>query len=271
MFKKAIFSALVLLVQTSFAQQWEVGGWVGSSFYQGDLAPDFSMKRPGLAFGAMGRFNFDNRLSLRAGISYLHVSGYDSDSENPFQRERNLSFFSPIFEGHLVSEFNFLPLSHSRKNKQWFSPFLLLGVGVMKMDPQTEYNGRTYALQPLGTEGQAKNGGYPLVNPNILYGGGFKFDIKENWSINIDITVRYLFTDFLDDVSGKYVDVEDLRDNRGELTALLSDRSLEGGSAQPLGRAGFQRGDSGTKDNYLSIGIGLTYNFVSLKCPTFGN
>jgi Domain of unknown function (DUF6089) len=270
MFHKIILAAFLAFSQASFAQHWELGGWLGTSFYQGDLTPNFSLKRPGFSGGAMVRYNFDKRFSLKAGASYLNVSGYDSDSDNAFQKQRNLSFASSILEGSLVGEFNFLPLSHSVKGDERFTPFLLLGVGVMKFDPMAEYNGRTYHLQPLGTEGQGPNGEYQLVMPNILYGGGFKFDLAEKWSLNIDFTVRYLFTDYLDDVSGKYADVLDLRDNRGVISAALSDRSTEFDPTQiPLGKPGFQRGDSGTMDSYFSIGIGLTYNFVSLKCPTF--
>ena len=70
---KNLFIALSLLfsLTTMKAQQgWELGGWVGGSHYFGDLNTNFNLSRPGLALGAIGRYNFNNRLSIKMNINY---------------------------------------------------------------------------------------------------------------------------------------------------------------------------------------------------------
>lgn len=262
--------AIVLVSNESKAQYWEVGGSVGSAFYFGDLNTEFSLKRPGLAVGFMARRNFvDHRLCLKAGVNYARVGFSDALSDNAFQQMRNLSFRSDIIEGTLQFEFNFMPYLHGDREK-WFTPYLLGGLTVFHFNPKTEINGRWYDLRPLGTEGQRKNDEYPLLQPAIAYGGGFKVDLNYAWSLNLEISGRKLFTDYLDDVSGVYTSPADLQEARGSLAVQLADRSWEvSPTRQPVMRAGMQRGDKRGADSYAIVSLGLVYNFAQVKCPEF--
>lgn len=263
----------LLTIPTTYAQYWEVGGGAGISFYHGDLAADFTMQPPGLAAAFNVRRNVDERLSLRMGASFGTISAADFRSENPYNKARNLSFESIIFEGSVAVEFNFLPFHHHSKRsnkKNQFTPFLVAGFGVFYHNPKAEYKGTYYPLQSLGTEGQAPGNEYSLVQPALILGGGFKIDINYYWGIFIEGSTRILFFDYLDDVSGTYADKRLIASHRGSLASAavgLSDRSGEIG--QHIGTPGRQRGDANTNDGYTMFTIGIVYTMHQPSCPAW--
>ena len=77
------------------------------------------------------------------------------------------------------------------------------------------------------------------------------------------------YTDYLDDVSGKYASNEELVfPGAGGITNLrmnLADRSPEVGF--PRHSAGTQRGDYRNRDTYLFLGVTISYMFFTQKCP----
>ncbi|MEM9918513.1 MAG: DUF6089 family protein [Bacteroidota bacterium] len=270
--KKFLF--LVVILACSFGKAnaqigFEAGGWIGAAHYFGDLNTNFHLGRPGLAGGLIGRYNFNNRVSIKLTANYLSVSAFDSDSDNTFEQTRNLSFKSDVFDGSLQLEFNFLPYTHG-SNDEFFTPYIMGGFSVINFDPRAELNGEWYDLRPLGTEGQFKGEEYYSITGGVNFGFGFKIDLNYEWSINIELSSRYLFTDYLDDVSGLYADKDDLEALRGETAVLLADRSVEvSGLEVPIGEAGRQRGNSNRNDSYAMLGIGLVYYFGDIRCPTY--
>ena len=102
------------------------------------------------------RYNYEN-FAARAMLTIGQIKGSDASAIDPGRQMRNLSFFSPITEFSLIGEYNIFGLDPS-DNESIFTPFVLGGVGVLRFDPQTEYQGRTIHLQPLGTEGQGVPG-----------------------------------------------------------------------------------------------------------------
>ena len=197
--------------------------------------------------------------------NYARISAYDSDSDNSFQLARNLSFRSDIFEGIAQFEFNFLPYEHGSRD-HFFTPYLFGGLGVTFFNPKAELDGVWHDLQPLGTEGQPIGGEYNRVTMGIVFGAGIKFDISYRWSINVELSARSLFTDYLDDVSTEYPNAVELQALRGDLAAMLSDRSLEVRN-EAIGEPGRQRGTSSTNDGYAFLSVGLVYYIGTLDCP----
>ncbi len=251
------------------AQAWELGGWLGTTFYFGDLNTNFSLQRPGPALGVLVRRNFDTRVSLRAGINAGRMGFSDELSGNPFQQARNLSFASNFVEFSIGGDFNFLPYLHGDR-KRFYTPYLTAGVGVFAFDPEAKYNDRWYRLRPLGTEGQAEGNEYATVQPNLNLGGGFKVDLNASWSLNLEVNYRFLFTDYLDDVSGNYADVATIAATRGAVAAALADRSLElDPDGTPIGQPGRQRGDGVQRDGFMTVGLALVYSFTTINCPGF--
>ena len=113
-----------------------------------------------------------------------------------------------------------------------------MGIAAFKHNPQAqapEFDlngnplpeaGQWVDLQPLGTEGQNLSGGKPynLIQLAIPIGIGVKVRLPDNFDAHIEIGFRQLFTDYIDDVSGKYPDLSLFDD---ELTRALSERSRE--------------------------------------------
>lgn len=253
----------------SYAQPgWEVGGWLGTTYYFGDLNTRFDLSRPGPGLGLAARYNFNYRLCMKFGANYGRVRATDANSSNDFERARNLSFASNIFELETQFEFNFLHYEHGSRDYP-FTPYLFAGLSVFYFNPKAQYEGEWIGLRSLGTEGQFLGDEYYLIQPALVYGGGFKFDISPSWSINIDISARRLFTDFLDDVSGVYADKDELEGLRGPVAVDLSDRSTQADRERfNIGQAGRQRGNSKDNDSFNFIKVGLMYYFGYLPCPS---
>ncbi|MGE5357361.1 MAG: DUF6089 family protein [Deltaproteobacteria bacterium] len=241
---------------------FELGGWIGISNYYGDLNTDHSLSKPGLAAGINYRLLFNDRLAYKASLSIGSLRGDDKNSTNPFERDRNLSFKSPVYDLTNQIEFNFIPYIHGTKT-DYFSPYILLGLNIFYYEPKTELNGITYSLREFGTEGQALGEEYFQFSSGLTTGGGLKWDINHKLSINIEGSYRFVFTDYLDDVSTTYPNIGELRSIRGEEGVKLSDRSGIPGFATQ----GKQRGNSRDKDKFSFIGLSLMYYFGRLDCP----
>ncbi len=253
------------------AQIHEFGIWGGMTNYFGDLNTKTSFKfaRPGA--GAFYRYNIKHRGAWRSGISWGIAEFQDRVVKEDWNQQRNLSFKTDIFDITTLIEFNFMKYDKESK-KHWWTPYLGTGLTVFFFNPKAEYKGKWYYLQPLGTEGQndpSYSGvkKYRLFSLAIPIVGGFKFSFKRNWNIAIEAGVRKTFTDYLDDVSGNYPSYASLPGGSTGLAAALSDRSAESGGER-IGRAGYQRGQSPKKDDYLFGGITLSYTIMKIQCPT---
>jgi hypothetical protein len=263
--KKVIFSFLFLIfISGSLSSQkgWEVGGWLGTSWYYGELNTTLSPRKPGLALGVNGRYNFNTRVSAKAALSFGMLAAADSLSSNNFERNRNLSFKSNVYDLTGVIEFNFFEYNHGSKDAFW-TPYTLVGFNVFKFNPTAELNGESYQLRKLGTEGQEIGEEYYTVSMGYVLGAGIKWDINRDWSINVEFSTRRLFTDYLDDVSTVYANPQKLLLTRGEISPQLADRSLVDG----LGEPNRQRGNTNDKDVYNFFGVSFMKYFGDIECP----
>jgi hypothetical protein len=241
-------------------QTWEAGVSAGASGYMGDINPVKFYKFTDPAFGGLVKRNFNGYWSAKLGIIQGGIQGDDKNSNNPDQQRRKLNFRSEITELSLQAEFNFfnyLPGLLPGFGSKRFSPFLFTGISALSHNPVTDDNsGKEVELRPLMTEGRA----YKKQTISIPYGAGIKYNLKGNWNIIGEIGYRTSFTDYLDDIAGRYPTPPP-----AEITAFeMSDRSGE-----PVFRAGQQRGDFRKRDTYMITAISLTYTFVPVKCPTF--
>ena len=271
--RRLYFCALfILLTCVSWSQKgWEGGGWLGGIHYFGDLNTNYNLTDPGIAGGIIARYNFNERVSLRFGANYGTVQAYDSDSKNAYERARNLHFKSSVLDGTAQFEFNFLPYFHGNRD-YFFTPYIFAGLSFAYYNPKAEYRDEWVELRGLGTEGQFKGEEYYSISGGLAYGLGVKLDLSFQWSINLELSARTLFTDYLDDVSTIYPDRSDLLRQRGEVAVALSNRSIviPELSDATVGQPGQQRGNSNTNDHYVMLGIGLVYYFGDLRCPTYG-
>jgi hypothetical protein len=273
-----IFLLFVIACGSIFAQQkekpsTEVGFFGGLAFYRGDLnsfSNPLNPIRPGV--GLIFRRNFNPRYAYRINVFAGEVEAWDSKSESLLQQERNLSFRSPILEGSLQFEFNYLYFMVGRDKSNLASTYLFLGAGGFWFNPQTSYNGNWVNLQPLGTEGQGtalnSEAKYKRLQPSFPMGLGLKIALGKRGCLGFEWGMRKTFTDYIDDVSGTYVDPVALASNSGATSAALSNRSVYTDRASP-NMTGRQRGNSQNKDWYSFLGITLSYKFKQKEdqCP----
>ena len=252
-------------VYSSFAQTWEVGGFAGSSGYMGDINPLKPYKFTDLAYGGLVKRNIDGYWSFKLSATQGKIRADDAKSSSAQQRERNLNFYSTLTEVSLQTEFNFfnylpgiLPMAGGRR----YSPFLFTGVGGVLFNPKTNLYGTEYELPKYVTESADLSGKYKKYAITVPYGAGVKYNISGNWNLVGELGYRTAFTDYLDDVSGKYPDITGLNPN--DIKRDLSDPSNP-----KIGAPGTQRGDFRKRDTYMFGGFSLTYTFVSRKCPMF--
>jgi opacity protein-like surface antigen len=230
--KKVTISLFVLLYSLSLVAQFpEFVVQMGVSNYVGDLSNNsrsLYMKESNFAGGVFLRYNFHPMLNFRLQGSYARVSGSDANSPHAAIQTRNLSFRSHIAEVALLAEFNF-PGYNPYAFKQPLSPYLFGGVAMTHFNPQASYEDRWVALQPLGTEGQGMpnfDAPYRRTVISIPFGIGLKYALTDQINLGLELGARFLFTDFLDDVSGSYVNSAELLAGNGVLAASLAKASI---------------------------------------------
>lgn len=252
------------------AQFHETGVWGGGANYFGDLNTKFNWTFIRPAGGLFYRYNISTRFAAKLIVSYGEIEFKDSGTKTPRNLQRNLSFKSSIADVTGTFEFNFFKFDKSKK-KFWFSPYLATGIGIFFFNPEAQYNGRWYYLQPLGTEGQNDYSytglkKYKLWSLHIPIEGGFKFHIYKNLNFSLFASVHKTFTDYLDDVSGNYPNTVSLPGGSKGIAAELSDRSDEV-AGEKVGKTGYQRGESKKKDDFVFVGFTVSYTFMSMQCP----
>ncbi|MDG1238380.1 MAG: DUF6089 family protein [Flavobacteriales bacterium] len=264
--KKFIFLLFISSVINVGAQVQEFGFFSGASYYLGDLNKShFSQQE--VSLGAIYKTDFRNeRMSLRFHLMYTKLKAADGQSGNPEQIFRKLSFKSDVIEFGPVLEIDFFPFHPGQNHTDepdFGSPYFLIGINYMRMNPKTKYSNEWIELQPLMTEGQSKP--YALNQIVIPFGLGIKMNITHHLSFSIEYSMRKTFTDYLDDVSGLYADPSSWDD---PLRVELSDRSIPYPNTPSRANTGFQRGNSAYKDWYSVNGIILTYEFFKdVVCP----
>lgn len=247
----------------------DLGVFLGGSYYIGDLnqTQQFLFTKP--AGGLLFRYNVNPRLAFRGNVLFGSIEGHDSYSSDAAQKQRNLSFKSNIDEISIQLEFNFLNYRIGIE-KEKFAPYLFFGAGMFKFNPMGQLpNGDWVALQPLNTEGEGMDGGskskpYKLVQVSLPFGIGFKTNIARKLGLAVEWGMRKTFTDYLDDVSGKYYDPNKLGSQNA---AYLSDPSK--GTDPNYPNTGRQRGNATNNDWYSFVGIIISFQLTSTKekCP----
>jgi hypothetical protein len=304
--------SLLLTIQ-SFSQsittgngKVEVGLGIGPLFFLGDLGgnpgvgkstwlKDVQFPLVNLSKGIYVNVYPAEWLGFRLAINQGRLEGYDSvikdkGGDEVLRKLRNLQFRSSIIEGYAALEISptvFLERYDGLLGK--IRPYGLVGVGVFHFNPKGQYiapdgSRKWVALQPLHLEGQGfaeypDRKPYSLTQLEIPMGFGFKFYIKENMFVGLEVLHRQTFTDYVDDVSTNYIDntlfAKYLKPEQVPLANQLNNRQnlLAGSATRPMDP---QRGDPTQNDAYFStiIRMGWRLNHMSpelrqLRCPAF--
>jgi hypothetical protein len=267
-----LFLSTTASAQTYYAGK-EYGVSAGATQYFGDLNDHYGAEYVRPYVGGFVRFHLTPYIAIRTSLGYTHVGYDDKFNDNAYQKQRNLNFRSDVIEGIVQAEFNFFRFSTGEVGSR-FTPYLTGGVGAFYYDPFAIYNGQRYGLRAIGTEGQ--NAGFAerrYSNFSMCFpvGAGFKSWIRPGLNFGIEIADRLTLTDYLDDVSTTYVGADKFPSDPSapNPAAILQDRSVELNPANPIGRAGKQRGNSQTKDQYMVIQVNLSFQLKSYRCPAY--
>ncbi|MGY6562021.1 MAG: hypothetical protein ACXITV_07935 [Luteibaculaceae bacterium] len=276
----------------------EIFGGVGGALYRGDLGnlrespvdswlagQEFDVVRPAAHIGM--RYFLTSNIALRGSFAYARLTGSDENAGNVFRENRNLNFRTNVFEAALIGELHIFKerVSHRHglrgaRGRTGFSFGLYAfgGIGAFYFDPQGFYDipgvGSGWVnLQPLGTEGQNLPGGerYDRIAMSMPLGLGIKKSLSRNISVGIEVSYRFTNTDYLDDVSGNYVDPLQVALVSGPIAGFMADpslgRNLDPAVIEALNlpfrpnwtAPGEQRGNPDNDDGFMMATFTLTY------------
>jgi hypothetical protein len=297
--KILVLTFAVILANTTFAQRHEVGLFLGSSYYNGDLntSAPFMLAQP--AGGVAYRYLLNPRWAFKFNAYLGTLEGNDAMNPDAGLKSRNLYFKSTVLEFGGNMEFNFMKFVPG-SDRDKFTPFIFAGLSVFRFNPKAEFGGQWYALQPLGTEGQGTTAypdrkSYSLVSVGIPFGLGIKLSLSQSTVIGFEWGMRKTFTDYIDDVSKTYADPFILWSENTPAAMLFGNRSMENSATQlglqisPKPGVGLeedmttyaglmapmtdeQRGDESNKDWYSFVGLTITFQIKGpriKKCDAY--
>jgi hypothetical protein len=205
------------------------------------ISTDLSQTRP--AYALTFEHRKGPRFSYRAAFTYGTIRGSDARlandveaalakdnfTESYYRYRRNASFKNHIKELSVTFVFDFIENNNFFFRRPIIAPYIFSGIALFHHNPKAKIPARDVQgntlpgagewieLQPLGTEGQhAKlletdaNFGirtYRLLQPSIPIGFGARLKYTNQINFFCELSFRYLFTDYVDDVSKNYVDL----------------------------------------------------------------
>jgi len=283
---------LFAIIQSIQSQHFEAGGSIGTLQYEGDIGG----RKNGLTgllqnktsrASLLGSLDFGYSplpfFQIRVSILTGSVQAADSLLKHVTPKEtnrktRNLHFRSPIREASFLFaihpfDFTYTELIWIRK----FSPYLLLGAGFFEFNPMGWYQNPSgpdgwVALKPLRTEGQGMSAypestEYALRALNFQAGAGIRYQLSSKVTIALEILNRKTNTDYLDDVSGTYIDNDAFDAFFGAATTqaetakqLANNPAFQNGGKYVNGYLpGSLRGSPASKDYYYGTSLRIGY------------
>lgn len=223
----------------------------GASRYFGELVNPGSIGKVRANINVGAEYFFASRISARIDATWFQLSGSDALA-NSDRRERNLSFFSNNLELDALGSIQLFPNQSKFYQRKPFNIYGFAGVGLLRFNPKTVYQGEVIALQPLQTEGVK----YSRMQFVIPMGLGVKVKINPWMNIAVEGTYRETFTDYLDDISSRrYTDPATLQGGVNGLSAKLSDRRKERDPDYPLDFTRGVRGNPERDDSYFIMTV----------------
>ena len=292
---KKILLGLILIsgITTGYSQyRIDYGFRLGAANYLGDIGGkektrrdfiwDINMAKTRWVLGGFYRYRFNKNFGVNGSLSYARIAGDDALTTNPQRKGRNLSFFNDMLDASAKLEYYFYSHDDVTGRGRYFlsmRTYAFAGVGATIHAPKTKYNGETYKLRPLSTEGT----NYGIATANIPAGLGVYFTYKKEHRIGFEMSWHMTFTDYLDDISTVYVDPSTLSadgallyDRHGELSESEAAKTpdaiyygYQGG--QGLSDEAIQdniRGISDNNDNYLFATFTYSYVLLGSKSNT---
>src|SRR5699024_5821948 len=219
---------MLFWTNTSQAQIFEVGPYLGGANFIGDVGSTTYIKPNSLAFGGVVKWNRSPRYSWRASVVYSNLKADDADSNQSRRKERGYSFSNGLLELNLGMDFNFWAFDIYDRAPQ-ITPYISTGItGIATHD-------KYVAIKE--DEVETKGGKYGFALPMIF---GVKWRISHSFVLAVEVGARMTFYDNLDG----------------------STPSEFGGDESEYKFFGNQN----TNDWYMFSGLTLTYTFGRKEC-----
>lgn len=274
--------------------QWRVGFSGGYANYHGDLTPrvvsgysDWKSIQhvlyynPNYATKPSFKATLERQLSPSTGM-YVHFGQYHFGmSDRYIERDGTLYLDNPDFARSLnfrnrTQDLGIGMVFRSDNDRllsseAFFAPYFTLGVGVMRFDvwgDLLDQNGQKYDntvldiihdgryetyLREVETE---LDGGFGRITFNTTLGLGFRFKITKKLELFAQSDFMYTFTDFLDDVSGRY---------REEYSSDFQAYASKPGFNTVDPERPYRGNPDGARDWIFYHGFGLKFNFGAAK------
>lgn len=172
---KVLFAGLILMVfsVSLHAQKTlEIGLFGGGSYYLGEMNPGIPFVNTQLAFGALARFNINDRTALKLSYSRGGIKGVDSQPLRVVPQD--YSFSSVVNDISFVGEFNWWDYFTGSK-RTYFTPYIFAGLAYYFSDLESGIS--------------------------IPFGFGFKYSISDRIGLGFEWGMRKTFSDYLDGVN----------------------------------------------------------------------
>jgi len=172
---KVLFAGLILMVfsvSLSAQKTLELGLFGGGSYYLGEMNPAIPFVNTQLAFGALARFNINDRTALKLSYSRGGIKGDDSQPLRVVPQD--YSFSSVVNDISFVGEFNWWDYFTGSK-RTYFTPYIFAGLGYYFSDLESGIS--------------------------IPFGFGFKYSISDRIGLGFEWGMRKTFSDYLDGVN----------------------------------------------------------------------
>lgn len=288
---KLILFSLFLICSWQFTNAqnddagWRVGGGVGFMSYYGDLSPDWIQAtkdhykfwdiQPEAAYMLSVERRLNSSFSFMLSASQGYVSASDRDYEDNDFFARSLNFRSRIRSANA----SFVLRADNDRflgYRSFFAPYIFAGAGITDFKTSADLldaDGNFYnylvdnverdfdyetELAGLGADSETNYNTYAI---NLNAGVGIRFRITSFVSLHLQSELRYLLSDYLDDVAS-----EDFRDNYD------SDLQAFAGRPNPT-YSGPRNNNNGLNDMFAFTSASLRISFGRKKegfnAPTF--
>jgi len=230
----------------------------GTSTYYGELSNPGQLLKFGANLNVGLQAYVSPRISIRTEFNWFQLKGSDAQASDQGRKVRGLSFLTNGFEFSATGAVNLYANGNRYYRRPTINIYGFGGIGLLYFNPTSTLNGKSYSLEPLHTEGVS----YSRVVPVIPFGLGVRLKTGPNTNIVVEGGYRKTFTDYLDDVSNKYVAPGSdpianyfMNPNNPAYNTLTPIAAGEGNTLS----AGSKRGNPGATDSYFLLNVKLEY------------
>jgi hypothetical protein len=224
-------------------------------------------------------------------LDYVSIWGFDVNSLNPARVARNANFRNRIYEVGARAEYT-LFYDNDVGGRGYYNPdfhfYVFAGLAGYShnpeaqifegavFDPETDsyvkvepdYRGSEwFPTRELRTENQEKE--YAKYGVAIPIGAGMRFTFAKSWRFGWEFNWRTVFTDYLDDLSTQYGDINEIA-TRGTIAVQLAEQSSEAtvgyANSLPIDEG---RGVEGAGSIYSHQWAGYEFNEAGEEVPIF--